>query len=49
MANKVKASNLEYNNKTSIINYINWLEYIVSTYRDNTILLLLLFIIKGTV
>ena len=47
MASKVKASDLEYDGKTSVINYINRLEYIASTYRDSAILLLFPSVIKS--
>jgi hypothetical protein len=47
MASKVKASDLEYDGKTSVINYINRLEYMASTYRDSAILPLLPSAIKG--
>ena len=47
IASKVKASDLEYDSKTSVINYINKLEYIASTYRDSAILPLLPSVMKG--
>jgi hypothetical protein len=47
MASKVKATDLEYDGKTSVINYVNRLKYIASTYGDSTILPLLPSAIKG--
>ena len=47
MASKVKASDLEYDGKTSVINYVNRLEYMASTYGDSAILPLLPSAMKG--